>query len=63
MLLIAGVARPRGLMARVMVRRSMAHSYEASCPGSYIPPKMDAHGGMHSNLRTEHCTFTHPFSS
>ena len=32
-LLVAGAARPRGLMGRVMVRPSMAPSYEASCLG------------------------------
>ena len=33
-LLVAGAARPRGLMGRMMVRLSTAPSYEASCPGS-----------------------------
>ena len=42
-LLVAGAARARGLMGRVMVRPSTAPSYEASCPGSYTPPKMDFH--------------------
>ena len=43
-LLVAGAARPRGLMGRVMVRPSTPPSYEASCPGSYTPPpKMDTH--------------------
>ena len=32
-LLVAGAARPRGLMARVMVRPSTVPLYEASCPG------------------------------
>ena len=27
------------------------------------PPKMDSHWGMHSNLRPERCSFTHPLSS
>ena len=62
-LLVAGAARPRGLMGRVMVRPSTAPSYEASCPGSYTPPKMDSHWGMHPNLRPERCRFTHPLSS
>ena len=38
-LLVAGAAWPSGLMGRVMVRPSRAPSYEASCPGSYTPPK------------------------
>ena len=40
-----------------------APSYEASCPGSYTPPKMDSQWGMHSDLRPERCSFTHPLSS
>ena len=62
-LLMAGAARPRGLMGRVMVRPLTAPLYEASCPGSYNPPKMDSHWGMHSNLRPERCSFTHPLFS
>ena len=61
-LLVAGAAQARGLMGRVMVRPFTAPSYEASCPGSYTPPKMDSHWEMHSNLRPERCTFTHPRS-
>ena len=38
-LLVAGAARPRGLMVRVMVRPSTAPSHKASCPRSYTPPK------------------------
>ena len=60
-LLVAGVARPRGLMGRVMVMPSTAPSYEASYPGSYTPPKMDSHCGMHSNLRPERCKLHPPF--
>ena len=62
-LLVAGAARPRGSMGRMMVRPSTAPSYEASSPGSYSPAKMDSHWGMHSNLRPERCSFTHPLSS
>ena len=43
MLLVAWAARPRGLMGRVMVRPSTGPSYKASCPRSYIPPKMNSH--------------------
>ena len=46
-----------------MVKPSTAPWYEASCPGSYTPPKMDSHWGMHSNLRPVRCSFTHPCSS
>ena len=42
-LLVAGAARARGLMGRVMVRPSTAPSCEASCPGSYTPPEMASH--------------------
>ena len=62
-LLVAGAARARGLAGRVMVRPPTAPSYEASCPGSYTPPKMDSYRGMHSNLRPVRCSFTHPRSS
>ena len=62
-LLVAGAAWPRGLMGRVMVRPSTAPWYEASCPGSYPPQKMDSHRGMHSNVRPERYSFTHPLSS
>ena len=62
-LLVAGAAQPRGLMGRVMVRPSAAPSYEAACPGSYTPPKMDSHCGMHSNLHPERYSFHHPLSS
>ena len=44
-LLVAGAARPRGLMGRVMMRPSTACWYEASCPRSYIPPKWIPPGG------------------
>ena len=42
-LLVAGAARARGLVGRVMVRPPTAPWYEASYPGSYTPPKMDSH--------------------
>ena len=50
----------KGLMGRVMVRPSTAPWYEAPCPGSYVPPKMDSHWGTHSNWRLERGSFTHP---
>ena len=62
-LLVAGAARARSLMGRVMLRPSTAPSYEACVPGHTPPPKMDSHWGMHSNLRPERCSFTHPRSS
>ena len=42
-LMVAGAARPRGLMGRVTMRPFTAPSYEASCPGSYTLPKTDSH--------------------
>ena len=62
-LLVAGAAGPRGLMGWAMVGPSTAPSYEASYLGSYTPPKMDSHCGMHSSLRPERCSFTNSFSS
>ena len=62
-MLVAEAARPRGLMKRVIVRPSTAPLYEASCPGSYTPHKMDSHWGMHSNLRPDRCRLYHPLSS
>ena len=50
-------------MGQVTLRPSTVPSYEASCPGSHIPPQMDSQWGLHSNLRPEQCSFTHPLSS
>ena len=50
-LLVAGAARPKGLMGHVMVRPFTAPLHEASFPGLYTPPKMNSHRGMYSGLR------------
>ena len=42
-LLVAGAARPRGLMGRVMVRPSTDPRTRPPAPGHTPPPKMDSH--------------------
>ena len=61
-LLVAGAARPRGLMGHVIVKPPMASSHVASCLGSYTSRKMDARCVTQSNMRLERCSFTNPFS-